>query len=196
MVTRGSLLCALAGALLLPASASAQLGWALGVRSAKSDPAIPQSGDRRGYEARVTYDRDLNELFGLRADFGYNQMQFQRDDSVRFQVSENGFEFALMGRLEVRNGALTGLHSTFGPIASFRSACGSSGRFDSNGRVLCDTQESYLTGFGVGVGYRWMAFLTSDVTVEARYLTNVTAAQGRDLVAFSIGVRRRVSGSP
>lgn len=191
MDIRTRFFAALAAALLLPATAGAQLGWAVGMRSAKADPATPESGDRRGYEARVTYDRDLTRLFGLRADLGYNQMQYQRDDSVRFQVAENGFEFALQGRLEVRDGALTGLYSSFGPIASFRAACGSSGRFDSNGRVLCDAGEKYLTGFGVGLGYRWMAFETSDVSFEARYLTNVTAAQGRDLVAFSIGVRRR-----
>lgn len=171
--------------------AQAQLGWALGMRSANGDPAVPESGDRRGLEARVIYDRDLNALFGWRIDVGYNQMQFQRTDSVRFQVSENGFEVAVQGRFEQRSGALTGLYGSVGPVASFRAACGSSGRFDPNGRVLCDEGDTYLTGLGVGLGYRWMAGQRSDVTFEARYLNNVTAAQGRDLIAFAIGLRRR-----
>ncbi len=181
----------LAALVAVPSAAQAQLGWALGMRSANGDPAAPESRDRRGFEARVIYDRELSSRFGWRAELGYNQMQFQRTDSVRFQVSENGFEVAMQGRFEQRSGALTGLYATVGPVASFRAACGSSGRFDPNGRVLCEAGDSYLTGVAAGLGYRWMAGARSDVTFEARYLDHVTAANGRELFAFAIGVRRR-----
>lgn len=187
--------CGLAALTLLCAAAlpaQAQLGWAVGIRSADRDPDNDASGDRRGYEARVMYDREFSERFGWRVELGYNQMQFQRTDgALRFQVSENGFEVGVLGRFEQRQGALTGLYAAAGPVLSFRAACGASGRFDSNGRVACDEGETFLTGVGGGLGYRWPASDRTDVTFEARYLRNVTAAQGRELVAFSIGIRGR-----
>lgn len=192
MTIRKCALTALALAALAPAVAFAQLGAAVGVRDASGDTGNDANGDRRGFEARVMYDRDFTRSFGWRAEAAYNQMQFQRTDgALRFQVNENGFEFILAARAEIRAGALTGAYVTAGPVASFRAACGASSLFDSNGRVACNEGETYLTGYAVGAGVRWMAFQRSDLTLEARLMGNTTAAQGQQLIALSVGVRRR-----
>lgn len=177
---------------LSPALAQAQLGGAVGIRDASGDTGNDANGDRRGVEARVMYDGTITNTLGWRIEGAYNQMQFQRTDgALRFQVNENGFEFILAARAEIRAGALTGAYLTAGPVASFRAACGTSSLNDSNGRVACDEGETYLTGYAVGAGVRWMAFPRSDFTLEARYMGNTTAAQGQRLIAVSVGLRRR-----
>ena len=155
-----------------------------------------QNSERNGYEARLTYDREISASFGWRAEVGYNQMQFQRDaDTLRFKVSENGFEVGASLRGELRRGAFTGIYGMAGPMVSFRALCGSSGRFDSNGRVVCDEGETSLVGWSAGVGYRWPTSETREMSFEVRYLDNVTAAQGGNLLAVSIGMRSRARRS-
>ena len=175
-----------------PRTAHAQFGVAAGFRTVSGAESNAANSERSGYEGRLIYDREFTQRFGWRAEIGYNQMQFQRtDDTLRFQVSENGFELLLQGRLEVRDGALTGIYAAAGPVASFRALCGSSGRFDSNGRVACDEGEKFLAGYAMTAGYRWASSERREMSFEVRYLGNVTAAQGGNLLAISIGVRQR-----
>ncbi len=172
--------------------AQAQVGVAVGYRTVSGAESNAANSERSGYEGRLIYDHDFTPLLGLRAEVGYNQMQFQRtDDTLRFQVSENGFEVLLQGRVEVRDGALSGVYGAAGPVASFRALCGSSGRFDSNGRVACDEGETFLAGYVLTAGYRWASSEQREMSFEVRYLGNVTAAQGGNLLALSVGVRRR-----
>jgi hypothetical protein len=183
--------CALA---LTPALAGAQFGGALGFRVPTGTESNARNSERTGYEARLTYDREFSTHFGWRVDFAYDQMQYQRDaDSVRFKVSENGFEIGASLRGELRQGAFTGVYGMAGPLVSFRALCGSSGRFDPNGRVVCDEGETSLVGWAAGVGYRWPTSETREMSFEVRYLDNVTAAQGGSLLAVSIGIRGRAA---
>lgn len=180
------------GLALAPALAAAQVGGTLGVRVPSGTERDANDSDRTGIEARLTYDRDLTPALGWRAELAYNQMQYQRTaDTLRFRVSENGFELGLSLRGELRQGAFSGVYGMVGPIASFRALCGSSGRFDQNGRVVCDAGETSLFGVAAGLGYRWQSSQRRDMSFEVRYLSNVTAAQGGNLLAVSIGVRAR-----
>jgi energy-coupling factor transporter ATP-binding protein EcfA2 len=130
--------------------------------------------------------------YGGRAEIAYTPMQYQRDaDTLRFKVSENGFEIGASLRAELRQGAFTGVYGMAGPLASFRALCGSSGRFDQNGRVVCDEGATSRIGYALGVGYRWQSSQTRDMSFEVRYLDNVTAAQGGSLLTVSIGIRGR-----
>ncbi len=177
---------------LAPVGAQAQIGGAFGIRTATGTESNAANSARTGYEGRLTYDREFTARLGWRAELGYNQMQFQRtDDTLRFQVSENGFELLLQARVELRDGALSGVYAAAGPVASFRALCGSSGRFDSNGRVVCNEGETFLAGYAITTGYRWTSSERREMSLEVRYLGNVTAAQGGSLLAISIGVRRR-----
>lgn len=178
--------------ILTPALAAAQFGGALGVRVPTGAESNARNSERTGYEARLTYDREITAALGWRAEIAYNQMQYQRDaDTLRFKVSENGFEIGASLRGELRQGAFTGVYGMAGPLASFRALCGSSGRFDQNGRVVCDEGETALIGYALGVGYRWQSSQMRDMSFEVRYLDNVTAAQGGSLLTVAIGIRRR-----
>ncbi len=177
---------------LTPALAAAQFGGAIGVRVPTGPEANARNSERSGYEARLTYDREITASLGWRAEIAYDQMQYQRDaDTVRFKVSENGFEIGASLRGELRQGAFTGVYGMAGPLASFRALCGSSGRFDQNGRVVCDEGETSLIGYALGVGYRWPSSQTREMSFEVRYLDNVTAAQGGSLLTVSLGIRGR-----
>ena len=191
----GALASALAAVFTLalsPVAAQAQIGGAFGFRTATGTESNASNSERKGYEARLTYDREFSARWGWRAEAGYNQMQFQRTaDTLRFQVSENGFEVALQGRFELRDGALSGMYGVAGPVASFRALCGSSGRFDSNGRVVCNEGETFLAGYALAAGYRWVSSELREMSLEVRYLDGVTAAQGGSLLAISVGVRQR-----
>ena len=190
-----ALLLALVLALVLalaPASLHAQWGGALGFRVITESSESVLNSERRGYEGRVYYDHDLTPRVGLRGEFAYTQMQFLRNaDTARFQVAENGFELLVQARTAVQSGALTGAFFTGGPVASFRAACGSHGRWDSNGRVVCNADETFLVGYALGAGYRWPTGGGSDFTLELRYLGHVTAAARGQLIAISFGVRQR-----
>ncbi len=174
-----------------PPRASAQWAGAIGVRIAGANDGSAANSDRNGYEGRVIYDRPLAlDRLGLRGEFAYNQMQYDREDGTdRFQVAENGFELLVSARAEL-GGALSGMYLTGGPVASFRAACGSSGFFDSNGRVACDEGETYLTGYALGAGFQWPG-QRSDFLFEFRVMGNTTAAAGRQLVALSVGMKRK-----
>ena len=181
--------CAL---VLTPAFAAAQFGGAIGFRVPTGAESNARNSERTGYDARLTYDREFSSRFGWRVDLAYNQMQYQRDaDTVRFKVSENGFELGASLRGELRQGAFTGVYGMAGPLVSFRALCGSSGRFDPNGRVVCDEGETSLVGWAAGIGYRWPTSETREMSFEVRYLDHVTAAQGGSLLAVSIGMRAR-----
>jgi hypothetical protein len=183
---------ALAAITLGAGTAQAQLSAALGFRSMNSEEEFIENSDRRGYEARAIYDINFTPAIGLRLEGAFAQMQFQRDDgSQTFQVSENGFEFAPALRAEAVQGALTGLYATVGPVASFRAVCGSSSRFDSNGRVACAEGETYRTGYSVGLGVHWPTSRRRDLFIEVRYMGGTVAAAGSELLALSIGLRAR-----
>jgi hypothetical protein len=184
-----SLACTLA---LAPAPLAAQWGGALGVRIITASSESVRNSERRGYEARVYYDRALAPRLGLRGELAYTQMQFQRDaDTVRFQVAENGFELLVSARTAIQHGPFTGAFVSVGPVASFRAACGSHGRFDSNGRVVCDEGETFLVGYALGAGYHWPSSGRNDFTLEMRFVGHVTAAAGGQVLAISFGLRRR-----
>ena len=176
-------------------AAHAQFGASLGFRSMNSEEEFLANSDRRGYEARGTYDGEFGDgsgLFAWRAELAFAQMQFQRDDgSETFQVSENGFELIPTLRFVARRGAFTGFYGTVGPVASYRAVCGSSGRFDSNGRVACDEGETYRTGYALGVGLVRPFTPNRELMIEARFMGGTTAAAGRQLLALSVGLRAR-----
>lgn len=176
--------------LFLASSAEAQLGGAIGFRSA-GDGGAPQNGTRDGVELRGFYDRDLSARWGIRAELGYNQVSFQRQDPTeRYQVNENGFELALQARVPF-SVAGASLYALVGPVASFRAACGVDSFEDPNGRVPCGEGETSLVGVGSGVGIRgqlpdarlrWVA--------EARVLGRVTSGAGGSVLALSVGLQR------
>ena len=198
-ISRHVALCAgvsVAALALSPSIAAAQWGFAGGVRVASGGDGSASNSGRTGFEGRVFFDRALpaapgdQSPFGIRGEFAYNQMQYDRDDGgARFQVAENGFELIVAARAEFRR-ALTGGYVTAGPVASFRAACGASSLYDSNGRVACAEGDTYLTGYALGAGYVLPA-ARSNVLIELRYLGNVTAANGRQLLAISVGLSRR-----
>ena len=183
---------ALLALLFASVTADAQIGGAIGFRSATGVESNSANSERKGYEARLTYDREFSTRFGWRAELGYTQMQFQRTEApVRFQVAENGFEILAQGRIEIRDGAFRGVYGAAGPVASFRALCGSSGSFDQNGRVVCDEGDTFLAGYALTTGYRWSSSEQREMSLEVRFLDGVTAAQGGSLLAISVGVRQR-----
>lgn len=192
---RSAKLCiplAIAALVLSAGTAQAQIGAAIGLRFMDSEEEFIANSDRRGYEARAMYDMQFTPALGLRLEGAFAQMQFQRDDgSQTFQVSENGFEFVPALRVEAVRGAFTGLYATLGPVASFRAVCGSSSRFDSDGRVACDEGETYRTGYAAGLGLRYPFSRHRDLTFEVRYMGGTVAAAGSELIALSVGLRVR-----
>ena len=174
----------------LSATADAQLGGAAGLRSA-SNEGSERNGTRTGVELRGFYDRARSTRVGLRAEFGYNQMAYQREDPTeRYRVNENGFELALQARVPFAL-AGTSLYALGGPVASFRSACGVDSFDDPNGRVPCGEGATSQVGWGAGLGVRgqlpdpslrWVA--------EARVLGGVTSGVGGTVLALSIGIQR------
>lgn len=180
----------LVGLLALTAPAQAQLGGAAGFRSA-SNGGSERNGTRTGVELRGFYDRTLSSRWGLRAELGYNQMAYQRQDpSERFRVNENGFEVGLQARVPF---ALAGasLHALGGPIASFRSACGVDSFDDPNGRVPCGEGETSQIGWGAGLGVRGqMPDPSLRWVAEARVLGGVTSGVGGTVLALSVGIQR------
>ena len=174
----------------LSATADAQLGGAAGLRSA-SNGGSERNGTRTGVELRGFYDRARSTRVGLRAEFGYNQMAYQRQDPTeRYRVNENGFELALQARVPFAL-AGTSLYALAGPVASFRAACGVDSFDDPNGRVPCGEGATSQVGWGAGLGVRgqlpdpslrWVA--------EARVLGGVTSGVGGTVLALSIGIQR------
>lgn len=188
-MTKATLLPLLA-LVALATPADAQIGGAAGFRSA-SNGGSERNGTRTGVELRGFYDRAIDSRWGLRAELGYNQMAYQRQDPTeRYRVNENGFEVALQARVPF---ALAGasLYALGGPIASFRSACGVDSFDDPNGRVPCGEGETSQVGWGAGLGVRgqlpdpslrWVA--------EARVLGGVTSGVGGTVLALSVGIQR------
>ncbi len=189
---RTSVLAGLLAAALLPTAAPAQWGGAVGFRVPVASSESVRNSDRSGYEARVYYDHDLTPRWGWRGEMAYTQMQFRRDvDTAQFKVSENGFEFLAQARAMIADGPFAGAFATLGPVASFRAACGTYGTHDANGRVACDEGDTFLVGWSVAAGYRWPTGGRNDYTLEFRYVGNVTAAAGGQLVAVAFGIRRQ-----
>jgi hypothetical protein len=185
----------LAAILGMAPAAHAQLGGAVGVRIMTNVTESVRNTDRRGYEARAYYDRDLSLRLnlGLRAELSYVQMQYQRDvDTASFQVAENGFETGLYLRKELVDGWASGTYLTGGAVASFRFFCGSVGLWGPHGRVACDEGENFLPGAVLGVGYRWPANV-NDFTFDIRWMQHTVAAGGGGLLSLSLGVRGRRS---
>jgi hypothetical protein len=177
--------------LVTPRSADAQFGGAVGVRIITSTTESTSNTERRGYEARIYYDKDLTQLFGLRGELSYVQMQFKRDvDTANFQVAENGFETGLYARREFHDGWLTGTYLTGGVVGSFRFFCGSVGIWGPHGRVACDEGENFLPGGVIGVGTRWPGNV-NDFSFDVRYMQHTVAAGGGGLITLSLGVRGR-----
>lgn len=169
----------------------AQLGGAAGFRSA-SNGGSERNGTRTGIELRGIYDHAVSQRWELRAELGYNQMAYQRQDPTeRYRVNENGFELGLQTRVPFTlAGAM--LYATAGPMASHRSACGVDSFDDPNGRVPCGEGAIALIGWAAGLGARgplpdprlqWLA--------EARLLNRVTAGVGGSVLSLSVGVQRR-----
>ena len=176
--------------LALAAPAEAQLGGAAGFRSA-SNGGSERNGARSGVELRGFYDRAISARWGVRGEFGYNQMAYQRQDPTeRYRVNENGFEVGLHARIPF---ALAGasLYALGGPIASFRAACGVDSFDDPNGRVPCGEGETSLIGWGAGLGVRGqMPDPSLRWVAEARVLGRVTSGVGGTVLALSVGVQR------
>ena len=187
---KNAIVLPLMAAAVLAAPANAQLGGAAGFRSA-SNGGSERNGTRSGIELRGFFDRAISARWGVRGEFGYNQMAYQRQDPTeRYRVNENGFELALQARVPF---ALAGasLYALGGPIASFRAACGVDSHFDSNGRVPCGEGVTSQVGWGAGLGVRgqlpdpslrWVA--------EARVLGGVTSGVGGTVLALSVGIQR------
>ncbi len=175
---------------LLAAPADAQLGGAAGFRSA-SNGGSERNGTRSGIELRGFYDRTIMARWGVRGEFGYNQMAYQRQDPTeRYRVNENGFEVGLQARVPF---ALAGasLYALGGPIASFRSACGVDSFDDPNGRVPCGEGATSQVGWGAGFGVRGqMPDPSLRWVAEARVLGRVTSGVGGTVLALSVGIQR------
>ncbi len=190
--TKTTFVAAVAALTLAAAPAQAQWAGALGLRLLNGAESDTANYDRRGFEARAIFDRPITPPFAVRGELTYTQMQFDRDEgNGRFQVSENGFELALAGRAEFADGAFNGIYGFAGPVASYRAVCGVSGSVAPNGRVACDGNKVYRTGYQLGGGFRWPTSPKRDITLELRYVGNVTAAAGRSLLAVSVGIRGR-----
>jgi len=185
-------LIALVATALVPVSpVRAQLGGAVGVRIITNATESVRNTERKGYEARVYYDRDFTPRFGLTGEFSYVQMQYKRDvDTATFQVSENGLEAGLYFRAESLNGWSAGGYFSAGVVASSRFFCGAVGLWGPHGRVACDESDAFMPGAMLGVGTRWPG-ATSDVTFDVRWMQHTVAAGGGALLSLSVGVRRR-----
>ena len=175
---------------VLAAPADAQLGGAAGFRSA-SNGGSERNGTRSGIELRGFYDRAISARWGVRGEFGYNQMAYQRQDPTeRYRVNENGFEVGLQARVPF---ALAGasLYALGGPVASFRSACGVDSFDDPNGRVPCGEGATSQIGWGAGLGVRGqMPDPSLRWVAEARVLGGVTSGVGGTVLALSVGIQR------
>jgi hypothetical protein len=174
----------------IAAPVQGQLGGAAGFRSA-STGGSERNGTRTGVELRGIYDHAISSRWGLRAELGYNQMSYQRQDPTeRYRVNENGFEVGLQTRVPF---ALAGasLYALGGPIASFRSACGVDSFDDPNGRVPCGEGETSQIGWGAGLGVRGqMPDPSLRWVAEARVLGRVTSGVGGTVLALSVGIQR------
>ena len=175
----------------IASTAQAQLGGAVGVRIITNTTESTRNTQRKGYEARVYYDRDLRERLGLRGELAYVQMQYRRDvDTATFQVSENGLEAGLYLRAESFDGWTAGGYLTAGVVASSRFFCGAVGIWGPHGRVACDENEAFMPGAVLGIGTRWPG-AANDFTFDVRWMQHTVAAGGGGLLSLSFGVRRR-----
>jgi hypothetical protein len=191
--TTATLLAIAALLAVAPRSLDAQLGGAVGVRVITGTTESTRNTERRGYEARVYYDRDLTPRLGLRGEFNYVQMQFKRDvDTATFQVAENGFEVGAYLRHEILDGFAAGSYLTGGVVGSAKFFCGSVGIWAPHGRVACDEGDHFLPGAVLGAGFRWPGN-TSDFTFDLRWMQHTVAAGGGSLVSMSFGMRRRTA---
>ncbi|MEN9790497.1 MAG: hypothetical protein RLZZ63_155 [Gemmatimonadota bacterium] len=174
----------------IAAPAEAQLGGAVGFRSA-SNRGSESSGSRTGVELRGFYDRVITSRWGLRAELGFNQMAYRPQElTERYRVNENGFELALQARVPF-DLAGSSLYALGGPMASFRSACGVDSVDDPNGRVPCGEGETALIGWGAGLGVRGqMPDPSLRWVAEARVLGRVTSGIGGTVLALSVGIQR------
>lgn len=180
-------LALLAIVLAVPATASAQFGMAFGFRDVNGEETDAANSDRRGYELRAFWDRQLNPVFGWRLDLGAVQMQYQREvDALRRQVSESGVEAVFAARASRRSGALAGTYVTAGPLVSARVSCGVLGGF-----VECDETQSLRAGAALSLGYAQQLTQNRDVLIELRYVLNSVAGVGRPVVALAIGMQGR-----
>ncbi|WKW12445.1 hypothetical protein Strain138_001736 [Pseudogemmatithrix spongiicola] len=175
-------------ALLAPATASAQLGAAFGLKSANGEETDRANSDRNGLELRVLYDGAWNNTWGWRAELAGVQMKYQRDipGLDRRQVSENGVEAAALLRGTARDGAFSGLYALGGPVASYRINCGAEGGF-----VTCDETPDGQVGYVLGLGFETPVTARRDLLFEVRYADRIVAGAGTSVVTLGLGLRIR-----
>jgi hypothetical protein len=152
--------------------------------------ALADSVDRRkGLAIRIQADVPWNSKLGWRIEGGYAQVQYERQDPLgRTPINETNIELGGFLRAFPSASAKWRPYVLAGPIASLRASCEHDIAFGQADMTACGTGEDFLFGWGAGAGIRlgswvggWNWFL------ESKYLSNMTAAGGGNLLAISIG---------
>ena len=183
-----------AGVMFLASAAGAQqraqTEYGIGIDYRRQLGTLADSVDRRkGLAIRIQADVPWNNHFGWRIEGGYAQVQYKRQDPLGMTpINETNLELGGFIRIFPSASAHLRPYLIAGPIASLRASCDIDIAFGQSDVTACGTGEDFLFGWSAGAGLRlanwvggWHWF------VESRYLSNVTAANGGKLLAFSIG---------
>jgi hypothetical protein len=173
----------LAVTILVPAISYAQLGAAVHFRSVNGAQTDAADSERRGLAGRLFYDFTPARAFGWRLDAAFGQTSYDRGT---LYVSENSVEASALGRLDARDGALTGAYVMAGPVASFRVNCGVSG-----GYVDCGANPSQQAGYTIGVGYRSPITERRQMVFEVSFSDRVVGSGGAPFVSIGFGLQSR-----
>jgi hypothetical protein len=164
--------------------------YGIGLDYRRQIGALPDSVDRRkGLAIRIQADIPWNNNFGWRIEGGYAQVQYKRQDPLgTTPINETNLELGGFIRAFHSATATWRPYVLVGPVASLRASCDIDIAFGQADVTACGTGEDFLFGWAAGIGIRrgnwvggWHWF------AESKLLTNVTAANGGRLIAFSIG---------
>lgn len=181
------------GLMLISSAALAQRArpeYGIGIDYRRQLGTLPDSVDRRkGLAIRIQVDVPWNNNFGWRVEGGYAQVQYKRQaPNGEVPINETNLELGGFLRAFPSAAAKWRPYVVGGPMATLRASCENDIAFGQADVTRCETGEDFLFGWAAGAGLRrrewvggWNWFL------ESKYMSNVTAAGGGNLLSISIG---------
>lgn len=155
---------------------------------------LPDSVDRRkGLAIRIQADQMFATHFGWRIEGGYAQVQYKRNDPLgQTPINETNIELGGFIRAFPVVRQQFRAYALAGPVASLRASCDVDTGFNQTDMTPCRTTDDYLVGWGAGGGLMLANWVGGwNWFVESKYLSNVTAAGGGNLIAISFGATGR-----
>ena len=168
----------------------ARTEYGLGIDYRRQLGTLADSVDRRkGLAIRIQVDVPWTHNFGWRVEGGYAQVQYKRQDPLgQTPINETNLELGGFIRAFPSATAKWRPYLVAGPMATLRASCENDIAFGQADVTPCETGEDFLFGWAAGAGLRlgnwvggWNWF------AESKYMSNVTAAGGGNLLSISIG---------